>query len=61
MDEARIFLVDLHQLLIGFVLHGWLRICSHGNQVGHTLTNRTCYGSALQTRDDCGQVSFSQC
>lgn len=44
MDEAGIFLVDLHQLLIGFVLHGWLRICSHGNQVGHTLTNRTCYG-----------------
>lgn len=37
MDEAYIFLVDLHQLLISLVLHGWLRVCSHGNQVGHTL------------------------
>lgn len=39
MNEARILLVNFHQLLICFVLHGWLRVCSHGDQVGHTLKN----------------------
>lgn len=37
MDEAGILLVNLHQLLISLVLHGWLGVCSHGNQVGHAL------------------------
>ena len=40
MDEAGIFLVNLHQLLISLVLHGWLGVCSHGNQVGHTLKKK---------------------
>lgn len=37
MNEARILLVNFHQLLICFVLHGRLGVRSHGNQVGHTL------------------------
>lgn len=40
VDEANIFLVNLHQLLIGLVLHGWLRVGSHGNQVWHTLKEK---------------------
>lgn len=37
MNEARILLVNFHQLLICFVLHGRLGVRSHGNQVGHAL------------------------
>lgn len=37
MNEARVLLVNFHQLLIRFVLHGRLGVRSHGDQVGHAL------------------------
>lgn len=37
MNEARVLLVNFHQLLICFVFHGRLGVRSHCNQVGHAL------------------------
>lgn len=37
MDESCVFLVNLHQLLVSFVPHARLWVCSHGNEVGYTL------------------------
>lgn len=40
MNESWIFLINLHQLLISLVLHGRFWVCSHGDQVGHTLKEK---------------------
>lgn len=37
MDESCVLLVNLHQLLISFVPHAGLWVCSHCNEVGYTL------------------------
>lgn len=40
MDESCVLLVNLHQLLVSFVPHAGLRVCSHCNEVGYTLQRR---------------------
>lgn len=40
MDEAAVFLINLHQLLVCLIPHGGLWVRSHGNQVGHTLKKK---------------------
>lgn len=37
MDESCVLLVNLHQLLVSFVPHAGLWVCSHCNEVGYTL------------------------
>lgn len=37
MDESCVFLVNLHQLLVSFVPHAGLWVCSNCNEVGYTL------------------------
>lgn len=37
MDESRVLLVNLHQLLVRFDPHAALWVCSHCNEVGYTL------------------------
>lgn len=37
MDKSCVLLVNLHQLLVSFVSHAGLWVCSHGNEVGYTL------------------------
>lgn len=37
MDEPRVLLVNLHKLLVCFVPHAGLWVCSHCNEVGYTL------------------------
>lgn len=37
MDESCVLLVNLHQLLISFVPHAGLGVCSHCNEVWYTL------------------------
>lgn len=37
MDETCVLLVNLHQLLVSFVPHAGLWVCSHCNEVGYTL------------------------
>lgn len=37
MDESRVLLVNLHQLLVSFVPHAGLWVCSHCDEVGYTL------------------------
>lgn len=41
MNKSCVLLINFHQLLICFVSHCGLWICSHGNQIGHTLRKRT--------------------
>lgn len=40
MDESCVLLVNLHQLLVSFVPHAGLWVCSHCNEVGYTLHRR---------------------
>lgn len=40
MDESCVLLVNLHQLLVSFVPHAGLWVCSHCNEVGYTLHKR---------------------
>lgn len=37
MDESCVLLVNLHQLLVRFVPHAGLWVCSYRNEVGYTL------------------------
>lgn len=37
VDESCVLLVNLHQLLVCFVPHAGLWVCSHCNEVGYTL------------------------
>ena len=46
MDESCVLLVNLHQLLVSFVPHAGLWVCSHCDEVGYTLhrwDKKRCY------------------
>lgn len=40
MDESCVLFVYLHQLLVSFVPHACLRVCSNRNEVGYTLQRK---------------------
>ena len=42
MDEARILLLDVLQLLVGGVGHPLFVVSGHANQVRHNLRNKDC-------------------
>ena len=41
MDEPSVLFIDLHQLLVCFVPHTGLWVCSHGNEVWNALQTTT--------------------
>lgn len=47
MDESCVFLVNLHKLLVSFVPHAGLWVCSHSNEVGYTLQRKPSSGFIL--------------
>lgn len=57
MDESCVFLVNLHQLLVSFVPHAGLWVCSHCNEVGYTLHRQM---KMMLRSDACVYISVNQ-